>query len=302
MDEWPLEKKQRVIEIVRDLQLPEKGDALDFGCGNGVLTEVVRQVLPAWNVYGTDISITAIDHAKARYPDCCFFHLEDNHCRDKKFDFLFTNHVLEHVYSLQETFKELVDFLKPISFMLHLLPCGNKGSFEYRVCLLNREGINRKMGNRFFFEDHSHLRRLTGSQLKDLAGEKSFFLINEFYSNHFYGAIEYITKSSLKFILILTDTRLAVDRVAKVRLISLRVLLSLIFFIRRPLENIREYFKEKGTLKHSVFCILIGPYYIFSLFIDSYFLKRADIEWSTRKTDPRGSEMTLFFKRDLLDI
>ena len=172
MDEWPLKKKQRVIEIIRGLQLPEKGDALDFGCGNGILTEIVRQVLPAWNVYGTDISITAIEHAKARYPDCCFFHLEDNHCKDKKFDFLFTNHVLEHVYSLQETLKKIVDFLKPTSFMLHLLPCGNKGSFEYRICLLNREGINRKMGNRFFFEDHSHLRRLTGAQLKDLAGER----------------------------------------------------------------------------------------------------------------------------------
>ena len=32
MDEWPSKKKQRLIEIIEGLQLPEKGDALDFGC------------------------------------------------------------------------------------------------------------------------------------------------------------------------------------------------------------------------------------------------------------------------------
>jgi hypothetical protein len=155
------------------------------------------------------------------------------------------------------------------------------------------------MGNRFFFEDHSHLRRLTGPQLKDLAEKKSFFLINEFYSNHFYGAIGYITNSSLKFILIFTDTRLAVNRPAKVRLISLRILLSLIFFIRSTCKNIRKSFEKKNTLKHNAFSILIGPYYILSMMIDRYFINRADIEWNKRKRDPRGSEMALFFKRDL---
>ena len=41
MDEWPSEKKQRIFEIIRALQLPDTGEALDFGCGNGVLTEIV---------------------------------------------------------------------------------------------------------------------------------------------------------------------------------------------------------------------------------------------------------------------
>jgi 2-polyprenyl-3-methyl-5-hydroxy-6-metoxy-1,4-benzoquinol methylase len=39
--------KDRIFGIIRDLRLPEQGDALDFGCGNGVLTEVIRQALPS---------------------------------------------------------------------------------------------------------------------------------------------------------------------------------------------------------------------------------------------------------------
>lgn len=47
--------EQRVFEIVRDLNLGRTGVALDFGCWNGV-TEVLRQALPEWVIYGCDIS------------------------------------------------------------------------------------------------------------------------------------------------------------------------------------------------------------------------------------------------------
>lgn len=37
MKEWPVEKKERVLEIIKSLNLPKTGNALDFGCGgNGV--------------------------------------------------------------------------------------------------------------------------------------------------------------------------------------------------------------------------------------------------------------------------
>ncbi len=102
MDQWPIEKQHRVFEVVRGLNLPAQGNALDFGCGNGVFTEVIRRTLPGWTVYGTDISETAIRNAAQRYPKCRFFVLEDGNSADKKFNFLFTHHVLEHVYSLTD--------------------------------------------------------------------------------------------------------------------------------------------------------------------------------------------------------
>lgn len=73
MDEWPIEKKRKIFEVIQELPLPAKGEALDFGCGNGVLTEIIRQALPAWKIFGTDLSKKAIDNAKIRYPGCTFF-------------------------------------------------------------------------------------------------------------------------------------------------------------------------------------------------------------------------------------
>jgi 2-polyprenyl-3-methyl-5-hydroxy-6-metoxy-1,4-benzoquinol methylase len=43
MDDWHEEKKQRIVNLIKELDLPERGDALDFGCGTGVLTEVIRK-------------------------------------------------------------------------------------------------------------------------------------------------------------------------------------------------------------------------------------------------------------------
>ena len=74
MLEWPDEKKQRVHEVIQDLHLPASGDALDFGCGNGIFTSVLKRALPTdWKVYGTDISNVAIENARRRNSDCIFF-------------------------------------------------------------------------------------------------------------------------------------------------------------------------------------------------------------------------------------
>lgn len=39
MAQWPDDKRQRIAGIIRALDLPPQGDALDFGCGNGALTD-----------------------------------------------------------------------------------------------------------------------------------------------------------------------------------------------------------------------------------------------------------------------
>ena len=176
MDEWPIEKKNKIFEVIKELQLPATGEALDFGCGNGVLSEVIRQALPAWKIYGTDISKKAIANAKIRYPDCTFFEINSSEFSQKKFDFLFTNHVIEHVYNLSDVFNQMNEYLKPISSMLHFLPCGNEGSYEYNICLLRKDGINAELENRFFFEDEGHIRRLTTDEFCGLCRTKEFVL------------------------------------------------------------------------------------------------------------------------------
>ena len=150
MSDWDFITKERVYNVIKNLSLPEIGTALDFGCGTGVFTDVLKKALPKWKIYGTDISAEAINNAKSRYPACDFF-ISDKSKPEFKFDFLFTHHVLEHVYDISKTINEINLFLKPLSFVLHIFPCGNEGSYEYNICKLRTDGISRNMEGRFFF-------------------------------------------------------------------------------------------------------------------------------------------------------
>jgi len=81
MSEWGDDKKKRIYELIKSLPLPETGDVIDFGCGVGVFTEIIRQALPKCNIYGSDFSHLAINKAKARYKNCI-----DNYLRNKAID------------------------------------------------------------------------------------------------------------------------------------------------------------------------------------------------------------------------
>ena len=177
LEEWPIEKKRKIFEVIQDIQLPAKGEALDFGCGNGVLTEIIRQGLPSWKIFGTDISNKAVSNARLSYPKCTFFEANSPDFTQKKFDFIFTNHVFEHVFNLTEVFNQMNEYLKPKSSMLHFLPCGNEGSYEYNICLLRKDGINTELAKRFFFEDEGHVRRLTTDEFCKLK-KKPLLIIN----------------------------------------------------------------------------------------------------------------------------
>ena len=296
MEGWPVEKKQRINQIIQDLGLPSKGKALDFGCGNGILTEIIREALPDWEIYGVDISKTAIQNAKLWFPNCIFFDVDNPKFREKKFDFVFTHHVFEHVHNLQETFDQMVNYLKRTSNMLHFLPCGNKGSFPHKVCLLRKDGINPDMGNRFFFESEGHVRRLTTEQFRKLAEEKGFCLAKEYYSGHHYGAIESITNSKPGFVLMFTNSRLAINKSAKWKLIKLRLYLMSINLIRLPAQIVERYLLTRSRkVKHHIFFILAIPLYLFSYPAHLYWKRKAKEEFAIMSTERNGSEMTLFF-------
>ena len=298
MEEWPSEKKQRIYSIIKDLDLPKRGEALDFGCGNGVFTDVLRKALSSWHVFGTDISDRAINNAITRYPDCTFLVAEDAILKQKKFDFVFTHHVLEHVYNVKEILNQIDGFLKPASSMLHIMPCGNPGSYEHKICTLKKNGIDNIHGNRFFFEDEGHVRRLTSEELCELCHSKGFILEREFYANQYYGAINWITTSNTQFILTLTKPSQAIDLRAKARLIFMRGFLLFVFFSRLPSRKLKEIWHKKKRAKDYVKLFTAMPFYPVSTLFELYYGLKTRQEWNRKKHNRNGSEMYLFFKRN----
>ena len=89
MEDWDLRKKQRIFEMIRELRLPDIGCALDFGCGNGVWTDIIKKALPSWEVFGTDISTKPISNARRRHPYLHFFELSNEREFNEKFDTLY---------------------------------------------------------------------------------------------------------------------------------------------------------------------------------------------------------------------
>ncbi|SIO49012.1 class I SAM-dependent methyltransferase [Chitinophaga niabensis] len=301
MDDWEIQKKQRIFKLLKELPLPSTGRLLDFGCGNGVFTDVLKQALPGWDVFGSDISEVAIKHATERYPDLTFYVSDDNkvseHVKDG-FDFIFSHHVLEHVYDIEKAVAEINSLLRPQAYMFLIFPCGNTGSLEHTVASLRTDGINKDMENVFFYEDPGHVRRLTSDQTASLFGKFGFKLTKEFYANQFHGAIKMISQMAPNYVLNFTNTATAKDAQAKNELQKIRRKLIFKNLIQLPanLFNIMKNKKHK-TAKHYFILIVDAIPAIFSYPFYAYHNWKSEQEWLKNKEAKNGSEMYLFFKR-----
>jgi SAM-dependent methyltransferase len=296
MDDWDVEVKKRSFGVIRNLDLPEIGAALDYGCGNGVLTQLLSVALPKWKIYGTDISSQAIANAEMRYPQ---FHFFVDEAQMQKFDLVFTHHVLEHVYDIDRTINHVQSFLKPNGHVLHVMPCGNEGSFEHCICSIRKDGIDGKLENRFFFEDEGHVRRMTTQRLSQLMSNYHFNLTKAFYRNQFWGGWKWITQGSSKeFIKKFADPTMARDKAAKRLLSRTRFKLLLSYYFQKPVLVFNRYRRIKRNLKQQIIFI---PLCFLSAIVSPYYFilnSLANKEWLESREKTNGSEMFLFYKRE----
>ena len=319
---WRPEKTQKLFELLSELGLPRHGKALDFGCGNGVLTNIIKTALPEWDIYGCDISQVAIANARQAYRECSFFlHTHDiSQEYRNQFDLLFTHHVLEHVPDCEQTFLEMNAYLKTDSRMFHILPCGNPGSFEYQICALVKNGIDPQMGNRFFFEDEAHLRRLTTTDVSGHAERFGFRLQKQWYANQHYGGMLWIAEAGENFILKLTNPSSAINantlgtfrrqlfRLSRYHELSRlsghdcreQIISSLkksYRIVSHPTEWKQTYQKLWRQIKkigRALYWLCMIP---LAKIIWAYYEKQAAKEWRFHNGHPNGSEMYLLYVR-----
>jgi trans-aconitate methyltransferase len=302
MDDWPREKKDRISDLVKELPLPPEGVALDFGCGTGVFTEVLRTALPrGWTVVGSDLSDVAVGKARQRFPACTFMLPSDPRMSQYKFGFVFSHHVLEHVYDLAATLGQIDELVADGACALHVLPCGNEGSFEYSVCATRRDGIDAKLGNRYFYEDEGHVRRLRSRELESALGTRRWSLERSFYANQREGAVNWITKTSPSFILRFADPSATASLRDTIAVSKLRRSLLLLWASRFPASFIESrLLKRKWSAAETAVALLCLPLYPFAKPLDVYLRTRARHEWRCSRDNPCGSEMYLFFRRQSL--
>jgi SAM-dependent methyltransferase len=304
MSEWPSWRRRRVRDFVRALSLPPKGRALDFGCGQGVFTSVLQQALPGWEVWGTDLSTVGLREAARRVPRC-HFAVGDEIARHAPFDFVFTHHVLEHVVDLDATLAFLTSLLTPGGQMLHILPCGNPGSFEHGLCALRVDGIDNVNG-RFFFDEDGHVRRLTTETLGRAASAQGFTLAHQAYGAQFWAAVDRISNQELETIASMFDANRGVDAAARRRLSALRVALTSLRLLKRPpailfrgaartaLSHEDWSWRDRAVLTAS------NPFYLVAFPLRAALRRLAAREWERHRSQANGSEMYLLFARSAM--
>jgi SAM-dependent methyltransferase len=297
-DEWPIEKLERVGRFLGELPLPKTGRVLDFGCGAGVFTEVLDAVLPGWEIHGTDLSGDALSHARRRLPNRAFHSLTECEALTQHFDLIFTHHVLEHVADLRKTVQLLAALLKPSARMLHILPCGNVGSFGHGVCALRTDGVDAASEGRFCYDERGHLRRLTTATLSDVLALYGFTLGKAAYADHLYGEIRNVTGGDLRFVRDFANPAKGVNAAAATMLSVMRFGLLVVWALRKPLAVLQNK-KTHGV--HNVrdlvlFSASLASYPV-SIATDKALMALAAREWNCRRADPRGTEMYLFFGR-----
>ena len=296
MEDWPAWKKRRVASLIRQLNLPQTGRALDFGCGQGIFTEVLRETLPGWMISGTDLSSEALQAAKKRFPGCDFFPLPAE-ARDPSmppFDFVFTHHVLEHVINIDRTWDLMASFLSPGASMLHILPCGDAGTLERRICSLRPDGIDPARGNRFFYEDEGHLRRLQSAEMEAAARRHGLQPGPRRFANAYWGAIEWITEAGPEWVRTVMDTAQVRDTGAKAALGRLRLALLILSVARRPAVNLGSVATAPSSLGKSAKRVARLAGYPIARGLDRFLRWQSEREWQSAGT---GSEMYLSFFR-----
>ncbi len=303
MDEWDVGKIMMVKDILLSLRVSPGSRILDYGCGTGFFTDLIRRFSMRVEVVGADISEAAVTKARKRLPQISFMVLNRDTMdpASQLFDIIFTHHVLEHVFDLRRTIEDIRSRLAPGGCIVHILPCANEGSLEYRICACYPDGIEKERGNRFFCEDPSHLRRLTSNDLIALHAAEGLTVEKEFYANQFWGAVRLISEANPKYIAELLDPRRALPDRRSFVLLWRTAMVSLFWLRFAARMNFRKKFDlSRQSWRQVVAGFGIGTLGLLcwpaSRLIDWIVCFLSSWEWRRRNADRAGSEMALVFR------
>ena len=127
------------FKIIKYLRLKDNDRILDFGCSKGYLVKALRKL--DVNSYGVDISKYAIENCDNEVKKFCKLINNKNYIPfKKKFDFIISKDVLEHLTESQIRYF-LKKSRKKTSKMFHVVPLGDNGIFRIKEYHLDKSHL-----------------------------------------------------------------------------------------------------------------------------------------------------------------
>lgn len=296
MESWPEDKLSRVLQIVKEIELPEGGLVVDYGCGNGIFTDLLSRALPDYQVYGCDISSVAVESAGKQFPHCTFKTIEEISSMAGSFDLLFTHHVLEHVYDIDEVWPSMASLLKESSKMFHILPCGDPGSLEHKICDLRSDGID-EVNGRFGFEEPGHIRRLDTPGMESFASQNGFALEKGIYSDHYYGCVKWVTEYGPLVVFDVVRPSKGKNLSDKIELLSIALRMIPLSLASGTVNLYLDRHNISRTLASIFFLVAALPAKLFRGPATSWIQSKSNTEFAEKRLQRGGSEMYLIFSR-----
>jgi hypothetical protein len=203
------------------------------------------------------------------------------------------------VQDVDAALRYMASLLKLEGRLMHVFPCGNPGSLEFRLVSLIDGGIG--MRGLFALDDSSHVSRLTSAELEQLCRRAGLLLREAFFANQFWGGIDYLTGIYHGTTLEWLRTFRGADAWSSTRLFCVLALLLFVSLIRNgPRYVFATYGHRRAVWKRAVYSAAL-PFaalaYPVSRLISTLLEGARNREWRLGKTRPNASEAYLIFEK-----
>lgn len=158
---------QQIIEVMKPFV---SGRVLDVGCGDGTLSDGISKLAQVTEVTGIDISNTAIEIAKSKYPHVTYRVGEVTNLpfASDAFDIVTAIEVVEHIYDTERMFQELSRVLKPNGRIIITTTDFNR---------LKKITIGLLFWDRYFYPTNPHIRFYSKKTLIELLHKFGFEVV-----------------------------------------------------------------------------------------------------------------------------